>query len=55
LIDLDDTITDRAATVRAYVPQFMCDFGDRFRLADPEQVAAELIRIDRNGYTGTGR
>jgi putative hydrolase of the HAD superfamily len=50
LFDLDDTIIDRAATVRAYVPQFMRDFGDRFRLADPEQVAAELIRIDRNGY-----
>jgi hypothetical protein len=49
-MDLDDTITDRAATVRAYVPQFMRDFGDRFGPADPVQVAAELIRIDRSGY-----
>ena len=50
LLDLDDTITDRQATVRAYAPQFLCDFGDRFGLADPERVTAELACIDRNGY-----
>jgi putative hydrolase of the HAD superfamily len=50
LLDLDDTITDRAATVRAYTTSFLRDFGARFGLSEPEQVARELARIDRNGY-----
>jgi putative hydrolase of the HAD superfamily len=50
LLDLDDTITDRQATVRAYASRFLQDFGARFELSDPVQVGAELARIDRNGY-----
>lgn len=50
LLDLDDTLTDRAATVRAYAEQFLLDFGARFELRDLGTVAAELERIDQNGY-----
>jgi putative hydrolase of the HAD superfamily len=50
LLDLDDTITDRSATVRAYAQQFASDFGERFRLADISVIASELSRIDQNGY-----
>jgi putative hydrolase of the HAD superfamily len=50
LLDLDGTITDRAATVRAYTSSFLRDFGAGFGLSEPEQVARELARIDRNGY-----
>jgi putative hydrolase of the HAD superfamily len=50
LLDLDDTLTDRIGTVRAYAPQFLRDFGARFRMTDETALAAELARIDRNGY-----
>lgn len=50
LLDLDDTITDRSATVRAYVQQFAGDFGERFGLFDISMIAAEIARIDQNGY-----
>jgi putative hydrolase of the HAD superfamily len=50
LFDLDDTLTDRTATVHAYSHRFVADFGAHFRLTDPATVAAELLRIDRNGY-----
>lgn len=50
LLDLDDTITDRSATVRAYAQQFAGDFGERFRLADISMIASEIARIDQNGY-----
>jgi len=49
LLDIDDTLTDRSATVRAYASQFVRDFGDRFRVTDVAEVAAELARIDCNG------
>lgn len=50
LFDLDDTITNRLATVRAYAPRFIADFGASFRLTDPVVTAAEIARIDHNGY-----
>jgi putative hydrolase of the HAD superfamily len=50
LLDLDDTLTDRAASVRSYARRFVADFGPRFRIADVSIVAAEITRIDRNGY-----
>lgn len=50
LLDLDDTLTDRSATVRVYAGQFAADFGAQFRLADVAVVAAEIARVDRNGY-----
>src|SRR5688572_28097298 len=50
LLDLDDTITDRSASVRAYAQQFASDFGERFRLTDISMIASEIARIDQNGY-----
>jgi putative hydrolase of the HAD superfamily len=50
LLDLDDTLTDRVATVRAYAEQFALDFGARFQLRELDAIAAELERIDQNGY-----
>jgi putative hydrolase of the HAD superfamily len=50
LLDLDDTLTDRWATVQEYARQFVADFGHRFRLADVAVVAAEIAHRDRNGY-----
>jgi putative hydrolase of the HAD superfamily len=51
LLDLDDTLTDRSATVRAYAQHFIRDFGARLRpTMDLPMAAAELIRIDRDGY-----
>jgi putative hydrolase of the HAD superfamily len=50
LLDLDDTLTDRPATIRAYAQQFVRDFGASFRVAEASIVAAELARLDRNGY-----
>jgi putative hydrolase of the HAD superfamily len=50
LLDLDDTLTDRGATVRAYAEQFLLDFGARFELRDLGAVTAELEHIDQNGY-----
>jgi putative hydrolase of the HAD superfamily len=50
LLDLDDTLTDRLATVRAYTHRFLNDFGDRFGVTAVSTVMAELARIDCNGY-----
>jgi putative hydrolase of the HAD superfamily len=50
LLDLDDTLTDRLATVRAYARHFVNDFGERFQLSDVTVVAGEIARIDENGY-----
>jgi putative hydrolase of the HAD superfamily len=50
LFDLDDTLTDRLATVRAYARHLMNDFGARFQLSDIAVVSDEIARIDVNGY-----
>lgn len=49
LFALDDTLTDRAASVRRYAGLFMRDFGGRFRFRDPRFVSAEIVRIDGQG------
>jgi len=48
LFDLDGTLTDRLATVRAYVRHFMKDFGEQFLLSDVTAVGDEIARIDAN-------
>src|SRR5262245_12611521 len=50
LFDLDDTLTDRAATLRAYVPCFVRDFGAHLRSIDLALIEAELARVDGDGY-----
>ena len=50
LLDLDDTLTDRWATVQLYARQFLTDFGSQFRVSDVAAVAAEIAYRDRNGY-----
>jgi putative hydrolase of the HAD superfamily len=50
LFDLDGTLTDRQGTLRAYARQFLLDFGAVFRLTEIAAVAAELVRLDDNGY-----
>jgi putative hydrolase of the HAD superfamily len=46
LLDLDDTLTDRGATVRAYAEQFLLDFGARFELRDLD-IASHAAWRDR--------
>jgi putative hydrolase of the HAD superfamily len=50
LLDLDDTLTDRLATVRKYAVQLASDFSERLRSPDVRTLADELARFDRNGY-----
>lgn len=50
IFDLDDTLIDRGASIHAYAGQLARDFGDRLSITEPHTLAAELIRIDRNGY-----
>jgi putative hydrolase of the HAD superfamily len=50
LLDLDDTLTDRRATVRAYAQMLADDFGAQLRWSDVSAIADELVRIDQNGY-----
>jgi putative hydrolase of the HAD superfamily len=50
LFDLDDTLTERVATLRAYVPCFVRDFGTQLRSTDLALVHAELARVDGQGY-----
>lgn len=53
LFDLDDTLTDRAASLRAYMRRFVRDFGERLALRDEATLVAEIARIDRGGYNPT--
>jgi putative hydrolase of the HAD superfamily len=50
LFDLDDTITDRAATVQAYAVRLLADYGAQLQLDTAAVLAKELARIDDNGY-----
>jgi putative hydrolase of the HAD superfamily len=50
LFDLDDTLAERAATLAEYVPCFVRDFAAQLQTSDAAVVAAELARVDRNGY-----
>jgi putative hydrolase of the HAD superfamily len=50
LFDLDDTLVDREASIQACAVQLLRDLGDQLLIADAAQLAAELVRIDRNGY-----
>jgi putative hydrolase of the HAD superfamily len=50
LFDLDGTLTDRSATLRAYVPRFVRDFGAHLRNMDLALIEGELARVDADGY-----
>ena len=50
LLDLDETLTARAPTVRAYAERFVAQFGAQLASDDLGEVHAEIVRIDDNGY-----
>jgi putative hydrolase of the HAD superfamily len=50
LLDLDDTLTDRRATVRAYAHMLVDELGAHLQSKDVGAIADELVRIDQNGY-----
>ena len=58
LMDLDCTLTDRAATVRAFAGRFVEDFGSdlaRHEGCDEDAVASAIVSADDNGHAPRAR
>jgi putative hydrolase of the HAD superfamily len=51
--DLDDTLTDRQATIDRYVPYFIEDFGARLLDVDPIQISHTFWRSDQGGHNSS--
>jgi putative hydrolase of the HAD superfamily len=49
LFDLDDTLTDRKATLKRFAIQYLEDFGSHLEM-DVEVLALELEKADGGGY-----
>jgi putative hydrolase of the HAD superfamily len=49
LFDLDDTLTDRKATLKRFAIQYLKDFGSHLEM-DVEVLALELEKADGGGY-----
>lgn len=50
LFDLDGTLTDREASVRAFGPALRAALGPRLGSIDADRLADLLVHCDRNGY-----
>jgi putative hydrolase of the HAD superfamily len=50
LFDLDDTLTDRAASLAQYVPLFLEAFRARLQPIDASALVSALSSVDRQGY-----
>ena|GEM_PF-186078 len=50
LFDLDDTLTDRARSLRAYAERFAGDFASALRISDPTVLATVFLEADGGGY-----
>jgi putative hydrolase of the HAD superfamily len=50
LFDLDQTLTDRLASIRAYADRFHSHFGDRLNGTGPPQIARTIDAFDALGY-----
>ncbi len=50
LFDLDQTLTDRLASIREYAGRFHLRFGDRLDDASPAEIARTIDAFDALGY-----
>jgi putative hydrolase of the HAD superfamily len=50
LFDLDDTLTDRRASLDRYVAQLILDFSDELEPAEVADVVAVINEVDERGY-----
>jgi putative hydrolase of the HAD superfamily len=50
LFDLDDTLTDRAASLEVYVVNFLEAFRTRLKPMDERLLLSQLSSVDRSGY-----
>jgi putative hydrolase of the HAD superfamily len=50
LFDLDDTLTDRLASLARYAPLFLQAFRQRLHPIDTRALVAALSAVDRQGY-----
>ena len=50
LFDLDDTLIDRKASIRAYADMLISDFALELADNDPESIAKCVIESDQGGY-----
>lgn len=50
LFDLDETLTDRTASIAHYAERFQCDFTDDLASTAASTIAAALLTADVRGY-----
>jgi putative hydrolase of the HAD superfamily len=50
LFDLDDTLTDRSASLEVYVVEFLEAFRARLKPMDDRLLLSQLSSVDRSGY-----
>lgn len=50
LFDLDDTLTDRSASIQNLLPKFVTHFQPHLRKCDPAEIHRHILVADKNGY-----